>query len=49
MTVMWQTLSVSKEAFSILSMSKMTAVGLVENLLLLGTLVCVYGREPALR
>ena len=28
MTVMWQTLSVSKEAFSLLSTSKMAAVGM---------------------
>ena len=28
MTVVWQTLSISKEAFSLLSMSKMAAVGM---------------------
>ena len=28
MTVMWQTLSVSKEALSLLSMTKMAAVGM---------------------
>ena len=28
MTVMWQMLSVSKEAFSLLSMSKMAAIGM---------------------